>query len=241
MAGHPRRPDRHGGRLPRQARPRHLGSGFGRTRRAARDATRRGSIRRLRERTPRHRPQPRRGARHGRPGRHNPGLEGLAETLIGDWVPLPTSALAVIELDGPWRSAGRALGCYARPGAHLRTDRVASRTAPRQPRRWRRVMHPGCPRPRLSKDIPISGRVPSTAFAAAAHAESRPADGRGSVTSPSASPGQGGEPACLRYGGGHTEGPKNAEALRDETEDDRTSAEADVERRRRRTRGRAAL
>ena len=39
---------------------------------------------------------------------HNPGLEGLAEALIGDWIPLPTSALAVIELDGPWRSAGRA-------------------------------------------------------------------------------------------------------------------------------------
>ena len=39
---------------------------------------------------------------------HNPGLEGLAETLIGDWVALPTSALAVIDLDGPWRSAGRA-------------------------------------------------------------------------------------------------------------------------------------
>ena len=39
---------------------------------------------------------------------HNPGLEDLAETLIGDWIPLPTSALAVIELDGPWRSAGRA-------------------------------------------------------------------------------------------------------------------------------------
>ena len=38
---------------------------------------------------------------------HNPGLEGLAEALIGDWIPLPTSALAVIELDGPWRSAGR--------------------------------------------------------------------------------------------------------------------------------------
>jgi phosphohistidine phosphatase len=45
---------------------------------------------------------------------HNPGLEGLAETLIGDPVPLPTSALAVIELDSPWRSAGRPLG-------HLRT------------------------------------------------------------------------------------------------------------------------
>ena len=41
---------------------------------------------------------------------HNPGLEDLAETLIGDRIPLPTSALAVIDLDGPWRSAGRAPG-----------------------------------------------------------------------------------------------------------------------------------
>ena len=47
---------------------------------------------------------------------HNPGLEGLAETLIGDWIPLPTSALAVIELDGPWRSAGRAPGLLRAAG-----------------------------------------------------------------------------------------------------------------------------
>ena len=39
---------------------------------------------------------------------HNPGLEDLAETLIGDRIPMPTSALAVIELDGPWHTAGRA-------------------------------------------------------------------------------------------------------------------------------------
>ena len=37
---------------------------------------------------------------------HNPGLEDLAETLIGERVTLPTSALAVIDLDGPWRGAG---------------------------------------------------------------------------------------------------------------------------------------
>jgi phosphohistidine phosphatase len=47
---------------------------------------------------------------------HNPGLEGLAETLIGDAVPLPTSALAVIELDGPWWSAGRAPGVLRAAG-----------------------------------------------------------------------------------------------------------------------------
>jgi phosphohistidine phosphatase len=47
---------------------------------------------------------------------HNPGLEGLAETLVGDTVPLPTSALAVIELHGPWRSAGRAPGLLRAAG-----------------------------------------------------------------------------------------------------------------------------
>lgn len=41
---------------------------------------------------------------------HNPGLELLAESLGGDSVPLPTSALAVIDLDRPWRDAGRGLG-----------------------------------------------------------------------------------------------------------------------------------
>jgi phosphohistidine phosphatase len=47
---------------------------------------------------------------------HNPGLEGLAETLVGDWVALPTSALAVIELDGSWRSAGRLRGLLRAAG-----------------------------------------------------------------------------------------------------------------------------
>jgi phosphohistidine phosphatase len=47
---------------------------------------------------------------------HNPGLEGLAETLIGGAVVLPTSALAVIELDGPWRSTGRAPGLLRAAG-----------------------------------------------------------------------------------------------------------------------------
>jgi phosphohistidine phosphatase len=47
---------------------------------------------------------------------HNPGLEGLAETLTGDWVSLPTSALAVIDVDGPWGSAGRAFGLLRAAG-----------------------------------------------------------------------------------------------------------------------------
>lgn len=47
---------------------------------------------------------------------HNPGLEELAETLIDDRIPLSTSALAVIELDGPWASAGRAPGLLRAAG-----------------------------------------------------------------------------------------------------------------------------
>ena len=39
---------------------------------------------------------------------HNPGLEDLAEWLTGGSVRLPTSALAVIELDGRWVDASRA-------------------------------------------------------------------------------------------------------------------------------------
>ena len=41
---------------------------------------------------------------------HNPGTEDLAETLTGDQVAMPTSALAVIELPSTWDSAGRVLG-----------------------------------------------------------------------------------------------------------------------------------
>jgi phosphohistidine phosphatase len=41
---------------------------------------------------------------------HNPGLEELAEILVGESVALPTSALAVIDLDGLWHGAGTALG-----------------------------------------------------------------------------------------------------------------------------------
>ena len=37
---------------------------------------------------------------------HNPGLEELASLLSGEWVAMPTSALAVVELTGPWTAAG---------------------------------------------------------------------------------------------------------------------------------------
>lgn len=39
---------------------------------------------------------------------HNPGIEDLVALLIGDWVPMPTSAIAVIALSGLWSSAGHA-------------------------------------------------------------------------------------------------------------------------------------
>ena len=39
---------------------------------------------------------------------HNPGIEDLAEVLTAERVPMPTSALAVIELTSTWDGAGRA-------------------------------------------------------------------------------------------------------------------------------------
>jgi phosphohistidine phosphatase len=37
---------------------------------------------------------------------HNPGLEELVPRLCSDWAPLPSSAIAVIDLPGAWRNAG---------------------------------------------------------------------------------------------------------------------------------------
>jgi phosphohistidine phosphatase len=39
---------------------------------------------------------------------HNPGLEDLVSLLTGESVPMPTSALAVIEVTGPWSTVGHA-------------------------------------------------------------------------------------------------------------------------------------
>ncbi|HWO51159.1 MAG TPA: hypothetical protein VNN23_06160, partial [Ornithinibacter sp.] len=47
---------------------------------------------------------------------HNPGIEDLAETLTGDRVPMPTSALAVIELTSTWDGAGRVRGLLRAAG-----------------------------------------------------------------------------------------------------------------------------
>jgi phosphohistidine phosphatase len=51
---------------------------------------------------------------------HNPGLEELVASLTGRWVPMPTSALAVIDLASPWSAAGTVearLGAHGRPPA----------------------------------------------------------------------------------------------------------------------------
>lgn len=41
---------------------------------------------------------------------HNPGLEGLAELLTGRYVPMPTSAVAVVGVPGAWASVGPECG-----------------------------------------------------------------------------------------------------------------------------------
>ena len=49
---------------------------------------------------------------------HNPGVEDLVARLTGRWVPMPTSALAVIDLSGPWSAAADAaaeLRAHGRP------------------------------------------------------------------------------------------------------------------------------
>jgi phosphohistidine phosphatase len=49
---------------------------------------------------------------------HNPGVEDLVQELTGDWVPMPTSAIAVIEWNGPWSDAsGARLTASGRPPA----------------------------------------------------------------------------------------------------------------------------
>lgn len=37
---------------------------------------------------------------------HNPGIEELVTLLTGQWVPMPTSGLAVIAVPRPWAAAG---------------------------------------------------------------------------------------------------------------------------------------
>lgn len=47
---------------------------------------------------------------------HNPGIEDLAAALTAGRVPMPTSALAVIELNSTWDGAGRARGLLRAAG-----------------------------------------------------------------------------------------------------------------------------
>jgi phosphohistidine phosphatase len=47
---------------------------------------------------------------------HNPGLEDLATALTGRWVPLPTSALAVIGVPVPWSAIDSADGTLLTAG-----------------------------------------------------------------------------------------------------------------------------
>ncbi|WP_371300903.1 histidine phosphatase family protein [Nocardioides sp.] len=49
---------------------------------------------------------------------HNPALEELVEELTGEWVAMPTSALAVLELPGAWVDAGEAPRACSPPAAH---------------------------------------------------------------------------------------------------------------------------
>ncbi len=51
---------------------------------------------------------------------HNPGIEDLASLLAGEWVSMPTSAIAVIGLAGSWSAADRpsaTLRAAGRPSA----------------------------------------------------------------------------------------------------------------------------
>ncbi len=52
---------------------------------------------------------------------HNPGIEDLVSLLTGEGVPMPTSALAVIAVSGPWSTAGHSaatLRASGRPPTH---------------------------------------------------------------------------------------------------------------------------
>ncbi len=37
---------------------------------------------------------------------HNPGIEELVRLLTGEHVPMPTAAIAVVAVRGPWSAAG---------------------------------------------------------------------------------------------------------------------------------------
>lgn len=47
---------------------------------------------------------------------HNPGMEELVTRLTGEWVPMPTSALAVLTLSDRWSGAGERSAVLAAAG-----------------------------------------------------------------------------------------------------------------------------
>lgn len=47
---------------------------------------------------------------------HNPGVEELVSLLTGAWVPMPTSALAVVSVTSPWSTAGEGSGVLTASG-----------------------------------------------------------------------------------------------------------------------------
>ncbi|HAM26068.1 MAG TPA: histidine phosphatase family protein [Microbacteriaceae bacterium] len=63
---------------------------------------------------------------------HNPGIEDLVSLLTGESVGMPTSALAVIALDGSWSTAGRSAATLRAsgrpPAAGLSGSRKPGRT-----------------------------------------------------------------------------------------------------------------
>ncbi len=65
---------------------------------------------------------------------HNPAIEELAETLVGQWIRLPTSALAVIDLPS-WEAAGGTgrLRYAGRPGDDDPTPRDSSDGSQKRP------------------------------------------------------------------------------------------------------------
>ena len=64
---------------------------------------------------------------------HNPGLEDLASLLVGEWVPMKTSALAVLTLTGPWADAGPGLATLRWPPGGPRRHHPAQRSSRRTP------------------------------------------------------------------------------------------------------------
>ena len=79
---------------------------------------------------------------------HNPGFEDLASLLTNEPVSMPTSALAVLESDTAWSSAGVAWASLRDPGGH-RTDRLALAAVDEEEERW------------LDQDVtdPVAGEV----------------------------------------------------------------------------------